>query len=354
MSLLSTIENSDYLELLQLDVHSSARLSECSHAALQAISSAQLWSTALRELKRQHHRAGLAAEQAAFPHITVSEPRIRLGLAMRLAGRDTTHLHRFFTWQCDQTSAFDMEGSSEEEEYGLKDQSDVVFELRELNRPRYNLMNDVILLHMAADDMLGAHRYYNTVRKEQMIQERDAEEQCYYFSQLLDAPSDADVRDRKQLHPCGGSSFSHWWCGYVFEMFGTGEGAWERGPAKGLEGIELGTDAHLDFLMREPPCFLTPSLWGEEALAHLDVLHPVRLRLADLKVTFPYTPVPAARVLPFYFSTYAAYDAHLISSGATGPAWGFNPWAAAAALYDETSDDDEDVDDEDVDDEEVA
>ena len=38
-----------YLKLLQLDVQSTARLlglSECSHAALQATSSAQLWSTA--------------------------------------------------------------------------------------------------------------------------------------------------------------------------------------------------------------------------------------------------------------------------------------------------------------------
>ena len=116
MSLLSTIENSDYLELLQLDVHSTARLSECSHAATQATASAQLWSTALRELKRQHHRAGLAAEQAAFPHITVSEPRIRLGLAMRLVGRDTSHLHRFFSWQCDQASAFDMGADHEQED----------------------------------------------------------------------------------------------------------------------------------------------------------------------------------------------------------------------------------------------
>ena len=345
MSLLATIENSDYLELLQLDVHATARLSECSHAATQATASAQLWSTALRELKRQHHRAGLAAEQAAFPHITVSEPRIRLGLAMRLVGRDTSHLHRFFSWQCDQASAFDMGADPEQEddEYGLAEQGDVLCELRERNRPRYNLMNDVILLHMASDDMLGAHRYYNTVRKEQVIQERDNDEQCLYFSGLLDAASDADVGDvaRGQLHPCDGSSFSRWWCGYVFEMCGTGEGAGERGPAEGLEGIDLGTDAHLDFLVRDPPCFLTPSLWGEKALAHLDVLHPVRLRLADLKAAFPYTPVPAARVLPFSFPTFAAFDAFLIAH----PNWlALETWAAGAAHHTETSDDDEDED----------
>ena len=330
MLLLSALDQ-DSLDLLSLDVKSLVQLSECSHAALQLASTSRLWAAALQELKRQHFRAGAVAEQAH------GSPRVGLGLGMRRAFRDVLSLHRFFDWQCDHAPAFDMEASPEQvDEFGLQEQGDMVLELRVRNRSRYNLMNDIILLHMAEDDMRGAHSVNN---------ERDTDDACHSFKHLLEA-SDEQVREvaasnRSEiaLHPCGGSFFIGWWCDYVFGMFGTGEGAWARGPVEALVGVRIGSDAHLDFLLSKPPCFLTRAIWGDDAIAHLDVLQPARARLSALKERFPYSPSVAPRFLPFRFSSYVEFDAVLVDN----PDWlANNAWATGAMTSDDDDDDEDD------------
>ena len=178
MALLSALNSdSDVLELLELDVVSMARLSECSRAALQIASSARLWSRALKQLKQQHLRAGTFSPEQCEQ----LSPRVRLGMGMRRAGRDVARLHRFFGFECDQAPAFDMEAAPDQEDkFGLREQGNAILNLRMRNRPRYNLMNDIILLHMAMDDMMGAHG-------------RDEDDACYSFGRLLDA-SDAQVQ----------------------------------------------------------------------------------------------------------------------------------------------------------------
>lgn len=97
----------DCLQLLPLDVEALFRLSECSRDARDATATHPLWKDAFEELRHQHYRAGVAA--AAEQSL---EPPARLALGMRLARRDIARLHRFFTWQCDQASAFDMSANA--------------------------------------------------------------------------------------------------------------------------------------------------------------------------------------------------------------------------------------------------
>ena len=342
MPLLSALANSELLDLLMLDVPSLVSLSECSRDALQLVSSSPLWSAALRELKHQQIRAGIASEEPRGV-----EPRVRVGLGMRQAHRDTERLHRFFTWHCDQAPAFDMEAHPEQDDvFGLREQGHLILDLRMRNRPRYNLISDTILLHMAEDDLRGATHIGSRGR----VHERDPDDACHSFQELLDA-SDEQVREvaasnRSEiaLHPCGGSFFSGWWCGYVFDMFGAGEDAWARGPIEGLVGVRLGSDAHLDFLLSARPAFLTPGLWGGRGLAHLDLLHPVRRQLDALKQRFPYSPSVAPRFLPFRFSTYAEFDTFLENN----PEWlADHPWATGAMSSDEEDGESEDGDDND-------
>ena len=127
-------------------------------------------------------------------------------------------------------------------------------------------------------------------------------------------------------------------------MFGAGEGV--RGgraePSPGLVGVSIGSDAHLDFLLADPPRFLTPALWGTAAMAHLDTLTTVRLRLPTLKERFPYAPVVPPRFLPFRFNTYHEFDAFLEAH----PDWlAANPWATGDVSEDEDDDDDDEEQD---------
>ena len=182
MTLLSILaECLQLLQLLPLDVEALFRLSECSRDARDATATHPLWKDAFEELRQQHDRAGVAA--AAEQSL---EPRARLALGMRLARRDIARLHRFFAWQCDQASAFDMSANAEQdEEFGLFEQGENILNLREGNRPRYNLMNDLIMLNMAEDDMRGADAYGGRAREK--------EDACYSFGPLLDA-SDEQVQ----------------------------------------------------------------------------------------------------------------------------------------------------------------
>ena len=60
-----------------------------------------------------------------------------------------------------------------EHDFGLTAQAEIIIALRENNRPRYNLLTDIIILDMAMEELQGAHSYYNTYHKKVVVQLKD-------------------------------------------------------------------------------------------------------------------------------------------------------------------------------------
>ena len=288
------------IDALPLHVRSLLSLSEVSQTCLQLFSQASRWTTALVELKHQHGRTDTIEFSSA-------DPRRRLVTALRSARRDVEHVQSFFRWECDVRATFDMcPGDREydhlENDFGLTAQTEIIIGLREKNRPRYNLLTDIIILDMAMEELQGALSYYNTYHKKVVVRLKDPVNDVYNFGPLMRAHPPACGR----IHPCSGSSFGAWWAEYVFDAFGAGEGAC---PDSKLLEIRFGSDAHLQHLLRTRPPFLSLGLWGTDDVKLLDLLGDVRDQLSDLCARFPFKPELPPRFLVSFMETYAHSDA---------------------------------------------
>ena len=286
------------IDVLPLDIASLLSLAEVSQSLLRLFSQAPRWTAALAELKHQHGRTDTI-------EFACEDPRRRLVTALRSARRDIKHVQSFFRWECDVHATFDMcpgdEYDLNENDFGLTAQADIVIGLREKNRPRYNLLNDIILLNMAMEELQGAYSYYNTKHKKVLVQFNDPVDDVYYFGPLMRGHPPACARH----HPCSGSSFSTWWAGYVFGAFGAGEGA---RPDPELLETSFGSDAHLEHLLQGRPPFLSLELWGCDDIKLLDLLGDVRDQLSALCARFPFGPTLPPRFLFSFMGTYAEAD----------------------------------------------
>ena len=272
-------------------------LSECSKGCRDLVDSATpIWNTLWRELEEQHGH--VVADSADVPPLTSENMRERVCFGVAWA---RSHIERITQYlDLDEAHAFNdfwRYGADEPDFLYFRDhpipwdEFEYAFNTHQLELqtlsfyPRQGLLNALILLNMAREDLQGARMYFNPKHDKMMKDRRDLDDKdedykCTYFFDEMNAPWEPGV-----LEPCTGSSFNDAFRRYILNDWLEFDltiwdnkrlpiktpPLWHMARAHGRYW-GLGSDAHIEYLIDGKPEFLTPSLWGDELMVYLDVL----------------------------------------------------------------------------------